>query len=100
MSRYNLIDIEENAKAHPETFEIPPRKDRESVRVGDLVKLTFSGPAFAERMWVEVRGVRASKVFRGVLRNRPVGMPEIKGSIFFGPNHVLDIDSTERLARS
>jgi hypothetical protein len=97
MSRYSLTDVEERARAHPDTFDIPPRTARKSIRVGDLVKLVFSD---AERMWVEVRAVRASKVFRGVLRNTPVLLPPIRGSIFFGPKHVLDIDSAERLGKS
>lgn len=97
MSRYTLTNVEERAAAHPETFDILSRKERESVRVGDLVKLIFSD---SERMWVEVRGVKVSKVFRGVLRNTPALLPPIKGAIFFDPRHVLEIDSSERLGRS
>lgn len=55
---WTLDDAEEIAKAHPDTFWMPPVEERQALEKGTLVKLLFRlketiGSA-VERMWVIV----------------------------------------------
>jgi len=54
------------AKAHPDTFDVPPRSKREGVRMGQLVKVCCC----EERFWVEVTGaLRLKKIYTGRIDN-------------------------------
>lgn len=93
-----LVDAEKRADAHPSTFTIPPRKDREALQVDAFAKLVFTdSPLFAknkgERMWVRVMNVKADGKYRGMLFNNPVLVTGIKSGelIEFGPENVIDI---------
>lgn len=84
-------------KTNPDTFLIPSRKDRESLEVGDLVKLNFISldSQWRERMLVEVSGVQ-SKKYEGLLRSCPT-TPELEDSLQWGdvlefePRHIIKI---------
>jgi|ERR1043166_1077438 hypothetical protein len=69
---YTLDNAAETHREFPATFEIPPQRERESLRVGDLVKLIFriefADEAHVERMWVLVSEVRPES-YVGVLDN-------------------------------
>jgi hypothetical protein len=57
---FQLEDVKELAKNHPDTFIIPPIDERKSQRVGNSVRLHFKiknpadGEPQAERMWVTI----------------------------------------------
>ena len=84
-------------RASPETFCIPTRTARETLRTGDCAKLLFRFAEAGERMWVLVAG-REKLRYSGVLLNQPVSFeaelpPVQKGSIIvFKSEHVCDID--------
>ena len=99
-----LVSAEERHTAHPETFEIPPRADRETLVPGAAAKLLFQietkeGDRIidrgVDRMWVIVRAV-TPEGYQGVLDNDPgesEGLNLRAGDgIVFGPEHVAAID--------
>jgi uncharacterized protein YegJ (DUF2314 family) len=89
---WKLDDGVERNRQNPETFEIPPTEERETLKPGDHVKLIFRGECGGERMWVEVVRVRGH-AYVGALRNHP-GFIEDLGwgqEIKFAPRHVIDI---------
>ena len=92
--------------SHPKTFWIPLRADRESLCVGQGVKLVFdieatdeSGASTVdtERMWVIVTEV-CEGYYMGVLENEPASI-EVTDEVYlcrgaeipFRPEHVVDI---------
>lgn len=95
---------ESHAKA-PETFEIPPEAARWSLSVGDYAKLMFvlDEPVrgvSVERMWVCVTRVSSTSPVRyvGELANEPAFAPmTLAERVEFGPEHVIDIERTERV---
>ena len=101
---WTLVSAEERHAAHPTTFQIPSRADRETLVPGAAAKLLFhietkeasrvidSG---VDRMWVIVRAVM-SDGYIGVLDSEP-GQSEglnlrAGDNIVFGPEHVAAID--------
>ena len=61
-----IVDAEKRHKENPNTFHIPPRKERKSVKAGDLVKLIFeplqpSQIVSGERNWVIVKKRKGSR---------------------------------------
>ena len=79
---WELGNGEERHAEAPETFWIPSRRDRESLKPGDYAKLIFrialdddEDPCSVERMWVLVRG-RVGETYFGVLDNEPGGIAE------------------------
>ena len=91
---WRLKDAEARSEAAPDSFFIPPRAKRESLRVGDRVKLLFEGTTndgdeVVERMWVEVVSVR-SGTYDGELANKPSEIRSIRVGerVAFGPEHV------------
>lgn len=87
---YQLIDVEERNKKHPDTFWIPSLEDRTDIDVGQWVKLIFQGKEITERMWVKVTNIVGSLV--GTLDNDPAALPITHGdSIDFEPKHIMDI---------
>lgn len=95
---YVLDNGEDLHQEAPDTFFLPSRQDRESLRAGDLVKLIFrmvepdDSQFVAERMWVQVQEVEAAR-FVGVLDNDPYALTTIKAGhvVHFGPEHVIEI---------
>ena len=90
---------------HPETFWIPSREERETLRVGHAAKLLFRIESVGtdgtidrgvERMWVIVAR-RTQGAYVGVLDSEPKGIesssrlaPGIE--LLFLPEHIVDID--------
>jgi len=96
---WGLLDAEAQNESFPDTFPIPTRRERETLRTGDMVKLVFvldppptEGPN-AERMWVEVRKVYRDGSYDGWLTNEPVVITSLQASVLiaFEPRHVAGI---------
>ena len=103
-----LLSAEARHAAHPETFEIPPRHDREGLSTGDGAKLLFDietrkdGRVIdrgVDRMWVIVMR-RLGPNYLGVLDSDPGsadGLNLREGQVIpFGPEHVAAIDRPSR----
>ena len=98
MTQHNIVNVEDMAKLHPDTFAILPLDDRRSLRKGDSAKLIFLGhPAGTDllggdRMWVKVIDETIIG-YVGMLENTPVVVDMVPGEmVCFGPEHVADID--------
>ena len=96
---YQLDNGEELHKDYPESFWIPEKAARESLKVGDLVKLIFSmeetkgsNDISVERMWVEITA-EYPNYYVGKLDNDPSGSDcVICGQLVtFQSSHVIDI---------
>jgi hypothetical protein len=100
-----LVSAEERHAAHPETFEIPARVDRETLVPGVAAKLLFhietkEGNRVidrgVDRMWVIVTTITPEGRYVGVLDNDPglsEGLNLHEGDLIaFGPEHVAAID--------
>lgn len=100
-----LVSAEERHTAHPETFEIPAKVDRETLVPGTAAKLLFhidtreAGRIIdrgVDRMWVIVSAVTPEGRYVGVLDNDPGqsdGLNLREGDVIvFGPEHVAAID--------
>lgn len=98
---WTLDDGEQAHRRNPETFWIPSRQQRESLKAGDLAKLRFvlalvddegNEEMAAERMWVEVTE-SADGWYRGVLKNQPASTEDalIGMEVWFQPRHVIDV---------
>jgi hypothetical protein len=93
---FRIADGEAMHRAHPRSFFIPARAERESLLAGDPAKLLFevTGPqdsmSRGERMWVRVTG-RDADGYAGVLDNVPSVLTAIKlgDTVRFGPQHVI-----------
>ncbi len=84
IDHYELDDGEAIHREYPDSFWIPELKNRESLRVGDLVKLIFrmeetkgSDDVSVERMWVEITEIY-SPFYKGKLDNDPSGSDCVK----------------------
>jgi hypothetical protein len=101
---WELVSAEERHAAHPETFQIPPRSDRDTLVRGVAAKLLFhietkeAGRVIdrgVDRMWVIVLTV-TPEGYLGVLDNDPgyaEGLNLREGDVLaFGPEHVAAID--------
>lgn len=99
-----LVSAEQRHAAHPETFEIPSKADRETLVPGAAAKLLFHIETReanrvidrgVDRMWVIVRAVGPDG-YVGVLDNDPgrsEGLNLHEGDdIVFGPEHVAAIE--------
>ncbi len=100
---YVLDDAEERHKEHPETFWVPDKGVRESLKIGSLVKLVFSMEVEAgsdevsvERMWVEVTQVKADH-YVGRLDNTPYGSSCVHCDqpVYFQSCHIIDVYEDE-----
>ena len=103
---WELASAEEMNRAHPDTFPIPLREDRMSLRRGQAAKLIFeierelddgTPDVMGERMWVIV-AERVGDLYVGILDNEPAsiesgdGVYLCKGAeVPFGPEHVIAI---------
>jgi hypothetical protein len=103
-----LESAEARHAATPDSFWIPPRLDRDSLKRGSLAQLLFQiaipedpdGEYNVERMWVEVRG-RAGDMYTGVLRNQPASVAEGEildhgATVCFLAEHVIDISEESK----
>lgn len=81
---YTLDNAAETHREFPATFQIPPQAERESLRIGNLVKLIFriefDNEAHVERMWVLISEVRPES-YVGVLDNDPYCTEEIRSGM-------------------
>ncbi|MFC5862927.1 DUF2314 domain-containing protein [Acidicapsa dinghuensis] len=105
---WELVSAEDRNTAHPNTFHIPTREQRETLVPGDGAKLLFDIEIRAngvikdrgvERMWVIVKA-RSEGVYIGLLDNDPVTAENLqlqKGDVItFGPEHVSAISTPPR----
>ena len=94
-----LCDVEERNRQVPDTFHIPSKSTRESLRAGDQAKLIFEIQPIkelnnfrGERMWVAVTTVLPDGRYRGELSVTPSFIPISIGlPIEFGPENVLGV---------
>jgi hypothetical protein len=96
-----IEDIEEMRRAAG-IDDVELRRDIGSLRVGDIVKLTFSaGPRAFESLLVKITSIRAS-VFRGKLVNDPAcrALSELhSGSpVVFTASHIHSLQRKENEA--
>jgi uncharacterized protein YegJ (DUF2314 family) len=96
ISAYTLDSGVEAHRAAPDTFMLPPERDRRSLGRGDFAKLMFrisDGDREAvERMWVRVQEVDADG-YVGVLDSEPQSTDAIGVGlrVEFSPDHVIQI---------
>jgi hypothetical protein len=101
---WTLVSAEERHTAHPATFQIPSKAEREALGPGTAAKLLFHIETTAtgqvidrgvDRMWVIVTAV-TPEGYVGVLDNDPgesEGLNLREGDlVLFGPEHVAAID--------
>lgn len=98
---WELDDAEVIAQAHPSTFWLPEREQRESLRPGDTVKLIFrirtvtedgNQAIHVERMWVTTGGLEEG-TYCGTLDNNPLCTPDMAAGfrVSFEARHVIGI---------
>lgn len=104
---WTLESGEECARKWPDTFFIAPRRTRESLQPGTLVKLMFKacksdGAEIAtERMWVIVRQ-RIPGGYMGILNNSPydeayAGALEAGQEFPFAAEHIINYEDEDPL---
>ena len=97
---YLLTSGVELHEKHPDTFWIPDKEEKDSVRPGDCVKLIFSdgpGKPGGERMWVKVTSIvitsEGTESLKGTLANVPFWLSlEVGELIEFGPEHIIAVE--------
>ena len=96
---YVLDDGEACYLEYPDTYWIPDLKERESLKVDDIVQLVFrmeetkgSDDISVERMWVQITG-KQQEFYSGFLANKPGGSDcVVPGqTVYFNACHVIDI---------
>jgi hypothetical protein len=95
---WSLANVEDRAKADPETFRIPSWESRATLQPGSIAKLVFEKGVYSEtgfrgeRMWVEVTAVLSPGQYEGKLANSPIAIVELaRGDLLkFGAEHVAD----------
>ncbi|SPR98585.1 DUF2314 domain-containing protein [Cupriavidus taiwanensis] len=98
---WELDDGEPIAAAHPDTFWMPPRAERDALAAGQQVKLIFrilvadedgNEEVHVERMWVNVTG-REGALYTGELDNQPYCTDEMNPGmpLCFEARHVINI---------
>ena len=99
LDHYELDNGEEIHREYSDSFWIPEKEKRESLQVGDVVKLIFrmeeekgSEDISVERMWVEITDVKLP-YYKGNLDNDPSGSNCVfcGQSVVFNPCHIIDI---------
>ncbi len=97
MNKYYLENAFELNKEYPNTFEIPSKKEIESLKVNDLVKLIFveendNPETMPERMWVKIIKINKDN-FIGILDNDPYYIESVKygDEIVFKIENIIDI---------
>jgi len=84
-----LVNAQEMAKAHPETFDAPDKEELSNVKVGSSVKVCINNE---ERLWVEVTSIDCGQL-KGKIDNCPVVIDDVKfgDSILFREENIYDI---------
>lgn len=96
MATYTLDNCVEAQAEFPDTFALPPERDRQSLGRGDLAKLMFrishGDQETVERMWVRVQEV-AREGYAGTLDNDAFCTDAIGAGVRveFSPEHVIQI---------
>jgi uncharacterized protein YegJ (DUF2314 family) len=94
--KYTLDDGEAVHREASSTFWIPDAIERQSLCIGQIVKLIFridlGHEVKVERMWVQVTA-RSASGYIGELDNDPYCTTEIRAGeiVLFEPRHVIDI---------
>ena len=99
---WELADGEVLHKAAPETFYIPPQTVRNSLSVGQTVKLVFriaiteaagTSTEEVERMWVFIQEILENGQYLGELHNDPYCTDGIQAgmTVIFEPRHVIQV---------
>ncbi|WP_297204001.1 DUF2314 domain-containing protein [uncultured Brachyspira sp.] len=94
MSKYYLENAFELNKEYPDTFKIPSKKEINSLKTDDYVKLIFTEEnAVPERMWVKITNINGDN-FRGILDNDPYNLKSVKcgDEIVFKTENIIDTD--------
>ena len=99
MTDWYLGNAEEQHAANPHGFFIPTAERRHALEPGELVRLQFRRPEWAEgepsgeRMYVEIDR-RDGGEYVANLTNQPVYIQDIKlgDEVRFGPEHVIEVD--------
>lgn len=80
-----LENVEQVARQHPDSFFIPPERERKSQKVGASVKLIFllkdppDGAPNAERMWVRITQEQGFfKPYKGTLESAPACIEDLR----------------------
>lgn len=98
-----LDDVEKAAQAHPDSFFIPSKKERQNQVVGKQVQLHFvlANPTEkeprAERMWVTISKVLPfGQGYEGILDNQPQYIKDLNhgDKIKFQPRHIGQVFMT------
>jgi len=105
---WKLISAEDRNEAHPDSFHIPTRQKRESLKPGEAAKLLFyieteeKGRIVdrgVDRMWVIIKA-RSEEGYVGILDNNPGVAENLRlregDLITFGAEHVAEIGSPPR----
>lgn len=96
---YELDNGEELNRDYPDSFWIPEKENRESLKVGSIVKLIFrmeetkgSDNISVERMWVEINRTYQG-YYEGTLDNDPTDSECVNcgQKVIFQTCHVIDI---------
>ena len=96
---YEVDNAESTHLEYPDSFWIPEKKLRESLKSGDLVKLVFrmqtikdSDDLSVERMWVKITKA-GTDFYTGTLDNDPGGSVCLSygQTVSFKPCHIIDI---------
>ena len=97
---WELDSAEELHARHSDTFSIPSREERTTLRVGARVKLVFllrgtphgQTVTHSERMWVTVEKVQGGR-YVGILDSDPATSQALQPGdrIEFGPEHVAGV---------
>jgi uncharacterized protein YegJ (DUF2314 family) len=95
--KYTLVDGVERNETNPDTFWIPSKEDKNSLSVGDMVKLGFLDKQGAgERMWVEITEKHEGS-FKGILQNTPLWIKLTHGDeVSFESKHIIDLIKEEK----
>jgi hypothetical protein len=97
---WELASAEERHAQYPDSFSIPSREERESLKRGDWVQLLFllrgekKGKTFVqcEKMWVNIHEVRSGE-YRGNLESKPATSQVLRpgSNVTFEPQHVCTV---------
>lgn len=90
----NLVNVEEMARKYRGYFFIPTLKRRQSVVVGEYVKVCRN----SERFWLRVTQVKNGS-YTGVVSNELLLNPDLREgeALQFGPEHIYDIITEKML---
>jgi len=84
-----LVNAQEMAKAHPETFSAPDTEELGNVKIGSSVKVCINDQ---ERLWVEVTAIDGGQL-KGKIDNCPVVINDVQFGdlISFRKENIYDI---------